>query len=98
MTEHSKTAAATRTRMRRSEEKMADHLASRGWFCRRTGLAGANFDPTNVQPHLQVYATNGLGETFRVVGWNDGGEPILLGGDEGTRVGFFDYIYTIGVK
>lgn len=89
-----RTSAATAARMRASEDKAAARLKARGWFCTRTGVK-----PDSVPPaEMQLYATNGLGETYRVMDWQMDGKPMLLGADGRLFVGIFDYVYTVGPK
>lgn len=91
--ETSRTAAATRTRMRASEEKMARKLHERGWLSFLTGIENLPTDPDAV-----VYATNPMRETCRVVDWTMEGKPILATGDGKTHVGTLDYVFSVGPK
>ena len=90
----SRTSAATAARMRTSEDKMAAKLQERGWFCDRTGYPEGRFIPRS---DIQLYATNGLRETYRVVGWTEDRLPLLQGRGE-PFAGLQDYLFTVGPK
>jgi len=80
--------------MKTADEKMVARLRERGWF-----VWGPTAKPSEKQmgSYAQLYATNELGETYRVAGWEDG-IPCLEDGRGGTFPGMFTYVYTIGPK
>jgi hypothetical protein len=87
-----RTSAATAARMRASEDKMARRLIERGWFCART-----NELEVTTPPGMIMYATNGLRETYRVIGFDEDGRPFLQAGAQGEVFpGDQNYIYTVG--
>lgn len=86
-----RTSAATAARMRASEEKMARRLAARGWFCSRTG------EMEQPAPGMVLFATNGLRETYRVVGTDEHGQLWLKAGADGAPFpGYQSYVFTVG--
>lgn len=85
----SRTSAATAARMRASENKAAQRLIERGWFCMRTG------EVPPLAAGLAMYATNGLGETFQVKAFLPDGAPLLIAGEH-TMIGIQSYVYTVG--
>lgn len=94
MTKEIREKGAAANRLRRLR-RLADELRAAGWFAANLKIEV----PDHIRhpaPGLQPYATNGLGETYRVTGWTGAGEPILSGG-RNDFVGLRDnYLYTIG--
>lgn len=86
------TAAANAARTRKKHERWAKEMRASGWFVKEM-LPKA---PHGRLDWPTLYATNGLGETYRVTGRTGADEPILRGmtsdfvGLQGA------YIYTHG--
>ena len=80
--------------MKTADEKMVARLRGRGWLVRRFTVKPSE---KQMGSYAQLYATNDLGETYRVAGWEDG-IPRLEDGKGGTFPGMFTYVYTIGPK
>lgn len=90
-----RTAEATKARIWQAEDRAARRLQEKGWFTKRTG------EIPHVTEGMQLYATNGMGETYRVAGWSHADaveRPILIGRDGQEFPGVFDYLYTVGPK
>jgi len=79
--------------MELTEVEMAEKLRAAGWFVKRLEQSG------EVQGYGQCYATNYLGETYRVVAWQDG-KPMLDGGPNGKvfQGAMLGYAFTFGPK
>lgn len=89
------TKASVASRRLRRLQRLAEELRAAGWFAANLKIEV----PDHIRhpaPGLQPYATNGLGETYRVIDWTGAGEPILSGG-RNDFVGLRNnYLYTIG--
>ena len=95
-TDTGRTAAATRARMRASEEKLAAKLRKRGWLCFLPGLEAMPliFD----QSKDFLYATNDVQETYRVIDWTMEGKPIFAVEEGRTLSGKDSYVFSVGPK
>lgn len=90
------TSAATAANIRRKHERWIGELRQAGYVFGQLGDP-----PATPSSGLQLYATNSLGETYRVVGWTEGRLPVLGSSDSSdneTFIGHFRYMYTVGPK
>lgn len=84
--------------MQAKHERWVLELIQSGRFVRKYGPSKDKFqERAAAAAGLQVYATNGLGETYRVVGWAALDAPILAG-QNGDFVGLFNYVFTAGPR
>lgn len=90
--------SARAQRTRNKHERWAAEMREAGYFVAHTGTLPAGYDQNAPRLDAQLYATNHLGETYRVIGWSHG-LPLLAGrADDDPFPGMFRYLYTLGPR
>lgn len=89
------TSKATAARVRAKHERWIKELTEAGYFVANRAL-GVRMIQT---PGVATYATNGLHETYEVLGWEQAlDSPILRGADGKHFLGTQNYLFTAGPR